>query len=300
MSRTRLVSGVTLAACVAILASAHPVVGQERSLRQQHVRVAVVDRQHAPVTGLAPRDFAVREGGVAREIISVAPAATPLTVGIVADDSQATQPLSAELRAGLHALAKELYGAPQGTEVALMTTGERPTRVVDFTALSSQLDDGIRRVFPRTGAGSYLLDGILEMAGLLARQQAPRPTIIAIVAESGPEFSAATRERIESALRQQRIALWTIVLQSSASGLSTERRERAEVVVDLARESGGLARTVVAPQGLESACRSVGALLRTEYDVVYGRPDTLIPPKDREVRTTREGTTAIATRWITP
>ena len=54
--------------------------------------------------------------------------------------------MAAELRAGLQALARELYGAPQGTEVALMTTGERPMRVVEFTALSSQLDDGIGRV----------------------------------------------------------------------------------------------------------------------------------------------------------
>jgi hypothetical protein len=284
---------------VVLAALASVPAGAQRAVREQQVRVSVADRNHAPVKDLTVRDLSVREDGVAREILKVEPAAAPLTVAILADDSQAAQAMSAEIRPALKALVQDLLAGSPESEIALTTFGERPTRVADFTRLGATLIPAVDKVFPRTGAGSYLLDAIQETTRALARKEAARPTIVAIFAESGPEFSAATRAQIEAALKASRVALWTVFLQSSSASLSTEARARAEVTVEVAAASGGLARTVVSAQGLEPACRSVAALLLAQYDVTYARPETLVPPKDRQITTGRAGARVIASRWVT-
>ena len=52
------------------------------------VYASVVDRTGTPVMGLSPADFAVRENGVAREILRVSPATDSLRIAVLVDTSQ--------------------------------------------------------------------------------------------------------------------------------------------------------------------------------------------------------------------
>src|SRR5438046_1424668 len=78
------------AAAAIVLASlslARPIrVGAQQSLRSMYV--SVVDQAGAPVAGLGPSDFMVREDNAAREVLRVAPADEPMQVAVLVDTSQ--------------------------------------------------------------------------------------------------------------------------------------------------------------------------------------------------------------------
>ena len=69
-------------------------------------------------------------------------------------------------------------------EIGLVTVGERPTML-------EPLHDGHRgaegarssRIFQRTGAGAYLLDGIVDVSRGLEKREAKRPVIVVLTFE---------------------------------------------------------------------------------------------------------------------
>jgi hypothetical protein len=155
-------------------------------------------------------------------------------------------------------------------------------------------------VFHRTGAGAYFMEAILDVCKDFRKREAARPVIVAFVIDRGPEFSSAIHQQVEDALKAVGASLWTIVLQEGPQSLgSTEMRERAIVIGDVTRDSGGDNKTVLSRQALESAFLSRVALLTSRYDVVYGRPESLIPPTKLEVTVSRKDTRVSAPRWLT-
>jgi hypothetical protein len=70
-----------------------------------------------------------------------------------------------------------------------------------------------------------------------------------------------------------------VELQDPAPPESFERRERAMVVTDVASASGGGTRAVLAPLSLPQAFATVAGAIGARYDVVYARPDDLVPPR---------------------
>ena len=64
---------------------------------------------------------------------------------------------------------------------------------------------------------------------------------------------------------------------------STEARERAAVLGDVTRDSGGMNKVVLSAQGIEQAFNTVAALISSRYLVTYGRPDAMVPPDKLEV-----------------
>ena len=65
------------------------------------------------------------------------------------------------------------------------------------------------------------------------------------------------------------------------------------------RDSGGDNKTVLSSQALESAFLSRAAILNSRYDVVYGRPESLIPPTKMEIDVKRQEVRVMAPRWVT-
>src|SRR5215213_4302637 len=139
--------------------SAEPQSGQTGAARNRDIYVSAVDRQGAPVTGLTAADFTVKEDGAVREVLAAKTATEPLQIAVLIDDSAAASDATSYLRDGLAAFLERMRGH---AEIGLITVGERPTVLAAYTSDAEALSEKVKRLFPRTNSGAYLLDAISE------------------------------------------------------------------------------------------------------------------------------------------
>jgi len=304
---TRRRTAIIIAA--AALALSAPVRTEQSGQREVHgrsVTVAVTDADDAPIKGLTATDFTVREDTIAREVTGVSPAPLPTHLVLLIDDSQVTQPVVTYLRTALKIFTRRFAAAAAGAksddppmQIELVTFGERPTKRVPFTPSIPTVEKSIDGLFHITGAGSYFLDAIVEITQDLKKREAGRPVIVSFTDESGPEFSTRTARDIETALQGTGTALWNISLQQGPQPVfSTEGRERASVIGDVTRASGGYSKSVLTPQAFDSAFGSIADQLLSRYIVLYGRPESLIPPSRIEVTVKRQGANVRVAKWL--
>ena len=258
--------------------------------RTRDVYASVIDSKGAPVPGLTAADFAVREDRVAREVLKVGPATEPLQVALLIDDSQAATSMLQPLREGITTFIDTLQGK---AEIALITFGERPTTQVEYTTSAEQLKRGVGRVFPKAGAGPYLLDALIDASRGLERRKALRPVIVAITVE-GIEFSNAHYENVLQALDRSGASLHVLAIGTPADSQSDEMRNRNVVLGDGPDRTGGRREQVLADSGIPGKMKQVAETLLNQYVVTYGRPETLIPPQRIEVTSNRPGVTVRA------
>ena len=258
--------------------------------RTRDVYATAIDSKGASVPGLTASDFAVREDRVAREVLKVGPATEPLQVALLIDDSQAATSMLQPLREGITDFIDALQGK---AEIALITFGERPTTLVEYTNSAEQLKRGVGRVFPKSGAGPYLLDAIIDASRGLEKRKAARPVIVAVTVE-GIEFSNAHFESVLQALERSGATLYALAIGSPADSQSDEMRNRNMVLGEGPDRTGGRREQVLAESGLPGKLRQVAEGLLNQYVITYGRPETLIPPQRIEVTSTRPGVTVRA------
>ena len=258
--------------------------------RTRDVYVSVLDGKGAPVQGLTAADFAVREDRAAREVLKVGPATEPLQIALLIDDSQAATSMLQPLREGITAFIGTLHDK---AEIALITFGERPTTVVEYTSNLELLKKGVGRVFPRSAAGPYLLDAIVDASRGLERRKAARPVIVAVTVE-GIEFSNLHYQPVLEALDRSGAVFHALAIGSPADSQSDEMRNRNMVLAEGPRRTGGRREQILADSGLPETLRKLADELLNQYVVTYGRPETLIPPERIEVTSTRPGVTVRA------
>ena len=284
---------------IAVLALSAVLVAQ-REIAQRHVYLRVIDAKGAPVTTLTPADLVVREDDIAREIVRVAAAPPPTHLALLVDNTAEAQKLLTELRGSLVAAAQQMNQLPSPPAMMLMSFAERPTRIVDFTTSDIAVENGVKKLFPRPGGGSYFLDAIVETTEAFRRAKAERPAILAFVMDSSPEFSDRIHRNVEEALDRAKTSLWTIQLQHVPAGPpSTADRERDSVIGDVTTWSGGLNKPVLSAQGVPGAFTEVVNAILGRLDVTYGRPASLVPPKRLSVEARDKSLKLSAPRWTT-
>jgi len=286
------VSPLALAFFALAVSSAPP--AQERAsssgVRTRDVYVSVVDSKGAPVQGLTAADFTVREDRTAREVLKAGPATEPLQIALLIDDSQAATSMILPLREAITAFIDKLQGK---AEIALITFGERPTTIVEYSGSAEQLKRGVGRIFPRSAAGPYLLEAIMDASRGLERRKAARPVIVAITIE-GIEFSNVHYEPVLEALQRSGAAFHALAIGSPADVAGDEMRNRGIVLSEGPERTGGRREQVLADSGLPDKMRQLADELLNQYVVTYSRPETLIPPERIQVSTTKAGATARA------
>jgi Ca-activated chloride channel family protein len=256
-----------------------------------NIYVGVVDSAGEPALGLTAQDFRVREDGVAREVLKAGPATEPLTVALVVDDSQTASPALQMIREAMDAFLKALDGK---AEIALVTFGDRPTIVVDYTTDQKKLHDGAMRIFPRTGAGGDLLDTIVEVSKGMQKRKPARPVIVVLTMDGSVEFSNRYYESVLQEIDKAGAAFHVVSLGSPGASLSDETRNRNQVIALGTERTGGRRDQVLALTGAAPQMKQLANELANQYVVTYARPDTMIPPQKIEVTVSKPGLTARA------
>ena len=280
-----------MAALGALLLAAGPAAGQsvERSLA-----VAVLDGDGAPVPGLNPSDFIVREDGVRREVLRVSPDTAPLQIALLVDTSEAAARAVGDFRKGLRAFIDAM---DDGDRIAIIGFGGRPQILAASTPERAPLLDTADGLFSSAGTAAYLLDALSETAEGFIKREASRPVMV-VLATEGLDHSHANVASVLRTLEDAAITVHTVVLTGSSYGnrfgrgggdpLAQWRIDRDQALQRGPRLTGGRRRNLVAHSGVERTMRAVSAELRSRYLVVYAAPRELIPPEGVDVRVNRD------------
>jgi len=257
------------------------------------ITVSLADEKGGPVTGLRPDEVAVLENGVARSVSRVEPEARPLTVAVIVDSSE---PISGVYR--LHvvdSVLRFLGRLPKGTRYAVWTTGDRPTKVVDFTDDVTRADRALKRTFPR--GGNTLFDAIVEASEELKAKEDLR-TAVVVVSGNGLGFTNYDRNHVVDRGIESGHTFMAVNFQEGAVGNGAlgagdgmgqvNRTDYDFVLGSLADKSGGLHEIPLSSMGVDHALDKVAALLGAQYRITYS---TLPDLKDRkvEVKVARPG-----------
>lgn len=253
--------------------------------------VSVLDGKGHPALGLTAADFRVREDGVAREVLKVGTATEPLTIAFLVDDSESSAQATQMIREAVQTFVKELDGK---AEIALITFGDRPTIVVDYTTSQKQLQDGAKRIFPRTGAGGNLLEAIVETSKGLQKREAKRPVIAVLMMDDSVEFGNLYYPQVLDELAKGRAALHVVGLGKPSGSDTDELRNRNQVIALGTERTGGRRDLVMALTAADAHMKQLAQELLNQYVVTFARPESLIPPQKVEVTVTTPGLKARA------
>jgi len=266
--------------------------GQAGTARQRSLYVSVVDKDGKPVPDVKPDDLVVREDGVAREVLRVEPAAEPMQLALLVDNSASATDAIQYLRQSLSTFVDTVTA--KGHKVSLVTLANRPTLEVNATSDAAELrKKGTNRLFAQPNSGMYLLEAIMETTKGFAKNEAPRPVIVAVVTE-GIEFSNQSYDLVIDALKKAGTSFYALVLTEGgeANPASDEVRNRNVVLDRGARETGGHRETLITNMALVGELSKLATELVNVSKVTYASPDRLIPAEKIMVEAKRRELTA--------
>jgi VWFA-related protein len=278
---------VSLVCVTALTGFAIRTTAQNRETRERALFVSAVDKDGEPVSGLGPDAFIVREDGVRREVLRVSRATEPIDIALLVDNSTAASDEITFLR---EALSKFVAKMSSGNNIAVIALADRPTILVDYTNDPKRLSDTVGRLFPMPQSGMTLLDAILETAQGLSRRETPRAVIVPVITD-GIEFTNRYSNDIVAALERVDAALHIVGIGPFVYSEEHGIRERSFLLSNGPARSGGQQITLLSPHGLDPAMQRLARELSSQYKVIYGRPQSLIPPERTEVSSAKTGVT---------
>src|SRR5436309_1853498 len=210
----------TLAVLAFLLAPAAP--AAEAQVRA--VTVTFTDDKGNPVEGLVPEEVALLENGVARDVTSLQLDRRPLTLALLVDTSAAVN--SSYRLTMVDALMGFLGRLPMGSTYALWTTGDRPTKLVDYTDDVSAAAKALRRVAPQ--GGNTMLDALVEASADLKKREGERTAVVALTAV-GVEFSSRDRYQVVAEAPKNASFFGAVLIEEGV----TDFENRGNYVTDL-------------------------------------------------------------------
>jgi VWFA-related protein len=221
--------------------------------RERTMYVSAVDRKGEPVDGLGPADFIIREDGAAREVLRVTRATEPIDIAILVDDSAASDGVIPRVREGLTAFVNAM--AKGGNQIAIVGLADRPTILTNYTANTKLLQDGIGLLWPRTQAGSTFMDALFEVARGLERREAPRAVIVPVITDGG-DLSNRQYNQVTEQLKRTGAAIHAITVGDFGATDDDDLRNRARVLAEDTRTTGGQRVNLLTPSSIQHCDRS--------------------------------------------
>jgi VWFA-related protein len=247
--------------------------------------VTLLGEKGEEVSDVSAADVALVENGVHRDIASFTRDTRPLTLAILVDSSAA---VGSAYRLNLvEAVVGLVARLPEGTRYSIWTTGDRPTKVVDYTEDRGAAGAALRRVAPQ--GGNYTLDALVEASSDLQKlaKEGDRTAVVAVTG-LGPEFSYRDRQQV--AERAEGQADLFLSVQVDAGQGDFETRTRLSYALDrLATSSGGKADQVLSYMAIDSALKKLSAHLTSAYRLRYATVPELKKRK-LELSVARPGT----------
>lgn len=276
-------------AAVAVLAwpAAHIAARAGHQEGQKSIFVSVVDDSGKPVKDMTADEFALREDGKDRQIVSVGPAQAPLDVVLLVDTDNSAMRLTQDIHAAVLAFIQELHSVRKDAEIELMEFGQAPIPGTAFVTTDVDLQKALDRMVPKAGADSVLMEAIAQASGDLAKRPSPRRAIVSVNVDPSSE-QLGDRKRVVQSVQKAAAQLWSLSLRqnditfstaktnnygssSAAANAANVSASRNALLVDLAKASGGEHDMIDAPTAMQSVLRQWADDLTYQYQVTYVR-----------------------------
>jgi len=281
------------AVAVVLAALLLPATAHAQTAVERDMFVSVLNKADQPVLTLGAADFIVREDGRVREVLRVRRATESIEIALLIDTSQALGRQVADTRRAVEQFLAAMAGHAR---VSLIGLGDRPTILAPYTDDPETLKKAVGGIFPITGSGALVLEGIQDTLKGLAKR-APQRAAIVVLWAGGVEFSTLSHVTLLATLADSGAALHVITVGTTVPPdvMTPEGRSR-ELVFDAGtRQSGGRRDNVLSSMALPDALAKLAAELLGQYRITYARPETLIPPKTTEVTVRQADLTVRAT-----
>ena len=247
--------------------------------------VTLVDDKGQEVADVSRDDVALVENGVNRDIASFDRDLRPLVVALLVDTSAA---VGSNYRLSVvDAIVGLVHRLPEGARYSIWTTGDRPTKLLDYTEDRGAASPVLKRVAPQ--GGNYTLDALSEATADMNKlaREGERRAVVAVTGE-GAEFSYLDKQHAAENAEGRADLFLSVQVDSDAD--DRDARERLSYALErLATASGGRADNVLSYMALDSALRKHAASLASAYRLRYvSLPD--LKKRKLELRVARPGT----------
>ena len=252
-----------LALAVFLLAQAAPATAPGTEIRA--ITVTLLDEKRSEPVTVSAADIALLENGVGRDVVSFKPDTRPLSVAILVDSSAN---VGSAYRLNLvDAVVGLVARLPEGARYAVWTTGDRPTKIVDYTDDRGAAQGALKRVFPQ--GGNYMLDAFGEASSDLKKvgREGDRTAMVAVT-ETGIEFSSTDRYRAAEETAKNISLFLGVQIEVGEADFET-RTSLSYVLERLARSTGGGYDVILSAMGIDGALKKASAHLRGGYRLTY-------------------------------
>ena len=246
------------------------------------LQVSVVDRRAGFVAGLPREAFVVRENGRAQPIAVFDQNDTPVTVGLVIDNSTSMVPHLNSVRAAGLAFAQsshpddELFTVNFNENVWPGLPPDQP-----FTSDQTLLRQALARSTAR--GKTALFDALLTALRHGDRGSQPRKVLV-LVSDGGDNASQAQfSEVVEAALRRD-VVIYTICL---ADG--TDREAKPGLLRELAKITGGESFFPRSSEEITPTLERIAKDIRSSYTIGYAPPSGAAPGTRRRIEVALQG-----------
>ena len=254
------------------------------------VYVSVTDAQGAPVAGLTAADFAVKDGGKEREVVTAVPAKTTLRLALVCEERLVSD---GNIRTAMYEFMKTLHGS---AEIALITVGLRNTTVVDYTSNPDALVGALNQLSLNPNPNSNMSEGVLAVAKTFEEPHVERGAIV-VLAFSGGQSGGASSKEVLDHLRQSGAVMHSVTLAGFDGGGSTgvgalaDASNREQVLGDGTKQTGGRRIEIPATTAATRALQQIAGELLAQYALTYSLPEGVKPDRKFSATTKRKGVT---------
>jgi hypothetical protein len=247
---------VAAALAVVAISQAAPVGAQPSP---QRLYISVIDAAAKPIVGLTSEDVVITEGGVQREITRLAPAADPMRLVLLVDNSDAMRPSIDDIRRSVTAF---IDGIGPQHEIGLITIGSTPVVRQTPTTDHVKVKDLAQKI--TAGGATMLIAAAMEMYGRFLKDADGRWPMFIIITSDGPEGSANVdpkklNEMIEDMQRKD-VVVHSIVMSTMGRGVEVA------VTQAMVQSTNGHYDSISASSALVPLLTKLAAAITADFD----------------------------------
>lgn len=253
------------------------------------LHATVLDQQGHRVTDLPKSAFRVFENGVEQELKVFRREDSPVSIGLIIDDSGSMIDKRQKVAAAALSLVRASH---PGDEVFILHFNEKSYLDTDFTSDRARLEKGLAAFDSR---GTTAMRDALRLAiEHLAHSAHEDKKVLVVVTDGEDNSSAIGPDYLVKASQQSNVLIYAVGLLSQ---IDDDRTQRARRELDaLTQATGGQAVYLQDVSETDSAAREIAREIRDQYTLAYSPTNERLDGTYRKIQVVASGPDGVTVR----